>query len=90
MDKINIGNRLKEIRLDRDLTLDMVVSDLKEQYRIEINKGTLSKWENGKNVPVLDERLKALIMYYSISLDYIIGLTDKKTPPHHRKGDDKS
>ena len=85
MDKINIGSRLKEVRLDRDLSLDMVVKDLNTQYNIEISKGTLSKWENDKNTPSLDERLKALIMYYQISLDYIIGLTDKKTPPHHRK-----
>lgn len=84
MDKINIGSRLKEVRLDRDLSLDMVVKDLNTQYNIEISKGTLSKWENDKNTPSLDERLKALIMYYQISLDYIIGLTDKKTPPHHR------
>lgn len=83
MDKINIGERLKEVREDKDLTLDMVVKDLNNQYNIEISKGTLSKWENDRNTPVLDARLKALVMYYQISLDYIIGLTDKKTPPHH-------
>jgi transcriptional regulator with XRE-family HTH domain len=82
MDKINIGYRLKEIRTDRDLSLDMVVKELKERYGIEISKGTLSKWENDVNIPSLDERLKALIQYYNISLDYILGLTDKKTPPH--------
>lgn len=82
MDKINIGSRLREIRCDRDLTLDMVVNELKSKYGIEISKGTLSKWENDINTPVLDERLSALIRYYNISLDYIIGLTDKKTPPH--------
>lgn len=84
MDKINIGARLKEVRLDRDLSLDMVVKELKDIYGIDISKGTLSKWENNKNTPVVDERLSALIRYYNISLDYIIGLTDKKTPPHLR------
>ena len=82
MDKINIGNRLREIINDRDLSLDMVVKELKAQYDIEISKGTLSKWENDVNTPVLDERLSALVRYYNISLDYIIGLTNKKTPPH--------
>lgn len=84
MDKVNIGSRLKEVRNERDLSLDMVVKDLKTQYNIEINKGTLSKWENANNDPVLDNRMIALIRYYNISLDYIVGLTDKKTPPHLR------
>lgn len=82
MDKINIGSRLKEIRKGRDLSLDMVVKELKERYGIKISKGTLSKWENNLSIPSLDARLKALIMYYNVSLDYILGLTDKKTPPH--------
>ena len=84
MDKINIGHRLKEIRLDRDLSLDMVVKELKDRYDVEISKGTLSKWENDINTPSLDERLSSLVKYYNVSLDYIIGLTDKKTPPHLR------
>lgn len=80
MDKINIGPRLKEIRADRDLSLEMVVKELKDQYGVNISKGTLSKWENGVNTPALDERLSALVRYYDVSLDYIIGHTDKKTP----------
>lgn len=84
MDKTNIGSRLKEIRKERDLSLDMVVKDVKNQFHIEINKGTLSKWENATNDPVLDNRMVALIKYYNVSLDYIVGLTDKKTPPHLR------
>ena len=83
MDKINIGNRLKEIRNDRDLSLDMVVKDIKTRYGVQIGKGTLSKWENDVNTPSL-EHLSVLVRYYNISLDYIIGLTDKKTPPHLR------
>ena len=83
MDKVKIGERLKRIRQERDLSLEMVVSDLNKRYSVEMSKGTLSKWENDKNIPSLDERLKALIQYYDTSLDYIIGLTDKKTPPHH-------
>ena len=84
MDKMSIGSKLKEIREERDLTLEMVVKELKTLYGIKISKGKLSKWENDINTPNLTKELVALIKYYNISLDYIIGLTDKKTPPHLR------
>jgi len=82
MDEFFIGNRLKELRKERDLSLGMVVKEVNQKYGVKLSKGKLSKWENKDNAPVLDERLIALIKYYNVSLDYIIGLTDKKTPPH--------
>ena len=82
MDKINIGNRLRELREERDLSQGMVVKDVNEKYGVNLSKGQLSKWERDIGQPVLDKNLVALIQYYNISLDYIIGRTDKKTPPH--------
>jgi transcriptional regulator with XRE-family HTH domain len=74
-----LGKRLKELRTERDLTLDMVVYDLHTRFNIEITKGNLSRWENDVNLPSL--RLAAyLCLYYNISLDYLIGNTDTKTP----------
>ncbi|MBQ7587806.1 MAG: helix-turn-helix transcriptional regulator [Lachnospiraceae bacterium] len=81
MDKLNIGSRLKEIRNDRDLSLEMVAKDVNRIYGTKISKGKLSKWEHDVNTPSLND-LSALVRYYNISLDYIIGTTDKKTPPH--------
>ena len=81
MDKINIGDRLKEIRNERDLSLEMVAKDVNRIYGTKISKGKLSKWERDINIPSLPD-LAALVKYYNISLDYIIGNTDKKTPPH--------
>lgn len=83
MANFNIGSRLKEIRESRDLSLDMVSKEVKERYNVNINKGKLSKWENDINMPRLSE-IAALVKYYNVSLDYIIGLTDKMTPPHLR------
>lgn len=74
-----LGNKLKELRTERDLTLDMVVYDMKQKYNIEITKGHLSRWENGKNNPSI-RLAKYLCLYYNISLDYLLGLTDVKTP----------
>ena len=82
MDKLIIGNRLRELRNDRDLSLEMVVKEVNERYGVGLSRGTLSKWERDIELPTLSAKLIALIKYYNISLDYIIGLTDKKTPPH--------
>lgn len=74
-----LGQKLKELRIQRDLTLDMVIYDMNNAFDIEITKGNLSRWENGKNLPSL--RMAAyLCKYYNISLDYLIGNTEVKTP----------
>jgi transcriptional regulator with XRE-family HTH domain len=73
------GTRLKELRTERELTLDMVVNALNTQYSIEINKGNLSKWENNVNSPSL--RMAAyLCKFYGVSLDYLLGLTNSRVP----------
>jgi len=73
------GKRLKELRTERELTLDMVVNALNTQYSIEINKGNLSKWENNVNSPSL--RMAAyLCKFYGVSLDYLLGLTNSRVP----------
>lgn len=73
------AKRLKQLRLERDLSLDMVVYDLDRKYNIEITKSHLSRWENEKNTPSL--RFAAyLAAFYGVSLDYLIGNTDVKTP----------
>ena len=73
------AKRLKALRLERDLSLDMVVYDLEQKFNIEITKSHLSRWENDKNTPSL--RYGAyLAAYYGVSLDYLIGNTDVRTP----------
>lgn len=75
----DLGKRLKELREQKEMTMDMVVEDMKHKYNIEISKGHLSRWENGKNYPSL--HLAAyLCAFYDVSLDYLIGNTDVKTP----------
>jgi transcriptional regulator with XRE-family HTH domain len=80
MDEVeNIGKKLKQLRTERDLTLDMVVYSIGQEYNIEFTKGNLSRWENGINLPSL--RLAAyLAKFYGVSLDYLIGNTDVRTP----------
>ena len=77
----NIGIRIKELRMERDLSLDLLVSDMNAKYDFSkpLSKSMVSKWENGINEPTL-ENAKYLSMYFDVSLDYLIGLTDTRTP----------
>ena len=74
-----IGNRIKELRKDKELSLDLMLWDFNMKFDTNINRGTLSKWENEINEPSL-QYAKLLAEYYGVSLDYLIGLTDDKTP----------
>lgn len=75
-----LSERLTQLRKERELTLEMLVADLSAMFpNITINKSQLSRWENGQNEPTLCNA-KYLSQYYNVSLDYLIGLTDVRTP----------
>lgn len=66
-------NRLKDLREDRDLMQKEVANIIyttQQQY---------SKYETGiRLIPV--DKLEKLAIFYNTSIDYIIGLTNIKTP----------
>ena len=65
--------RLKDLREDSDLTQATLANYL------HIKQNTYSQYESGhRQIPL--ELLIALANYYKTSLDYIVGLTDIKTP----------
>ena len=64
-------NRLKDLREDNDLKQIDIAKIL------NISQTNYSKYELEKiNIPV--ETLKKLALFYNTSLDYILGLTNKK------------
>lgn len=77
-----IGKRINELRLERDLSMDMLVADMNTRYVLDkpLNKSMVSRWESDKNNPTL-QSAKCLCDYFDVSLDYLIGLTDVRTPP---------
>lgn len=82
----NAGKRIKELRLQKELSIDMLVADVNSRYPdLKLNKSMLSRWENGQNDPSL-EYAKYICQYFDVSLDYLIGLTDSKLPARFRKG----
>ena len=74
-----LGKRLKQLRNERGLTMDMVVIDMNSRYDIEIHKSNISRWEAGTTDPSI-LHAKYLAEYYNVSIDYLIGLTDSRIP----------
>ena len=66
-------NRIRDLREDRDLSQAQIASVIKttqQQY---------SKIETGK-ADISGEKLKLLAMFYNVSVDYILGLTNELRP----------
>lgn len=76
-----IGLRIKELRQERDLTMDMLVADMNSKFTLKkpINKSMVSRWEKGNNEPSLENAMY-LSMYFDVSVDYLIGVSDTRTP----------
>lgn len=79
MASVGMGDILIGLRNERQLTMDMLVEDINYKYDMKINKSMVSRWERNENDPSL-EMAVVLAKYYNVSLDYLIGLTDVKTP----------
>lgn len=66
-------NRIRDLREDRDFSqaeIAKIIKTTQQQY---------SKIENGK-ADISGEKLKRLALFYNISADYILGLSDEPKP----------
>ena len=66
-----LGNRLRDLREDHDLT------QLQCAKLAYISKNSYIRYENGERIPPLDV-IVTLARYYDVSVDYIAGLTSDK------------
>lgn len=73
----NLGNLLKELRLENKLTQEELANKLNNLHNIKLNKGMISKWESNKSEPRF-EYIKYLSKLYNVSIDYLLGLTKYK------------
>ena len=69
----DIGARLKELRKEKDVSLEDVAK------AIGTNKSILSKYERGLNDPGL-KALSKLAKYFDVSLDWLFGFTEDRRP----------
>lgn len=63
------GERLRMLRKEKDMTLDELGD------RLEIPKGSLSRYENNLSDPTI-EVVKKISAFFNVSLDWISGNTD--------------
>ena len=68
--------RIRNLREDADLTQ----AELGEQ--INVPQRTYAYYESGERM-IPPQVLIALAQFYRVSIDYLLGLTDQKTPYPH-------
>lgn len=71
MKKFN--ERLKELREEKNLTQTKLANELL------IDQRSLSFYELGKYEPNIDT-IKRMSIFFNVSSDYLLGLTDEKAP----------
>ncbi len=70
--------RLKDLREDNDLTQKAIAG------KLHIRQNTYCQYENGqRQVPI--EHLIKLSLFYNVSVDYILEMTDVKTAYPRKK-----
>lgn len=73
------SDRLKNMRLHRGYTLDELAEKYNEKFDAGMNKGTLSKYENGKQEPMATV-VYNLSLLLNCSTDYLYGITENFQP----------
>ena len=68
---MSFGEKLQQLRKEKGL------SQIAVQMQTGIEQALISKYENGERVPPT-ETLMQLADFYGVSMDYIMGRTDRK------------
>lgn len=74
---MNLGEKLKEIRKDNHLTQDELSMLFTKKFNANINKGMISKWENGVVEPT-NSYLALYAKAFSINMNYLIGISNNR------------
>ena len=73
----NIGQRIKELREQRDINQEKLAEIL------NINKATLSRIERGETKTVGSDILMALAEHFNVSVDFLVGFTCVPDPKNY-------
>ncbi|MCG7318040.1 helix-turn-helix domain-containing protein [Brevibacillus laterosporus] len=87
----SVGKMIKGLRLKHGLSQEDLAEKLNTRFGSSINKGMISKWENGLGDPRL-ETVRHLSILFNVSLDYLLGLEKEEaeinTIAAHFEGED--
>lgn len=76
----NFNERLRELREDNNLKQ----KELAE--KLLVDQRSLSFYEIGKYEPNI-ETIKKIALFFNVSVDYLLGLTDDPKPYNRKKGE---
>ena len=74
--KLTIGERLKDLRVERKLTLEQLAAD------VGVSKSALGKYESDNGKDISPYSILLLADYYGVSCDYLMGRTETKNHPN--------
>ena len=74
--KLTIGERLKDLRVERKLTLEQLSAE------VGISKSALGKYESDNGKDINPYSILLLADYYGVSCDYLMGRTETKNHPN--------
>lgn len=74
--KLTIQERLKDLRVERGLTLEQLSTET------GISKSALGKYEADDFKDISPFSMVELAKFYSVSTDYLLGLTEQKNHPN--------
>ena len=74
--KLTIGERLKDLRVERKLTLEQLAAE------VGISKSALGKYESDNGKDISPYSILFLADYYGVSCDYLMGRTETKNHPN--------
>lgn len=72
----NVGDRIRELRTAKKLSLDELSVLINKRFDSNINKGMISKWENNKEMPT-SENMFRLTEIFNCDLSYLMGFDEK-------------
>lgn len=71
------GIRLRELRIDNNYSMESLCELYNSKFEGNLNKGTLSKYENGLQEPLFTT-VKNLAEFFNVRIEYLIGKDDNK------------
>ena len=74
--KLTIGERLKDLRVERKLTLEQLAAE------VGISKSALGKYESDNGKDISPYSISMLADYYGVSSDYLMGRTETINHPN--------
>ena len=76
---MNTGDKLKDLRIKSNLSMNSLIEKLNKKYDLNITKSMMSRWENNLSEPS-NKFVAAYAKFFNIDLNYLVGLTDIKSP----------